>query len=420
MARPSINSPSMAELANMVKNRRKSTPPEAGVETSYSNDSPPQSPIFHHSQPVGNSDSNQKAQNSQNIDSIRRKYSAQNQTLAKNNSVMLSKITTMESKISELINENMAIRRQKSMKELEVKEKLDQKLRSIEDGLYDKFDEMFQMFRTFREREDLPINTRLEVFNDSKLERLRSEAPMDSLLCLKSPVLSPISKTERRRTIQKRDSAKIAKNAVEVISDIPKLSKKTFNVYEENLDEEKENEEDLFENNEIKNIDKEDKYEEDEKESDLIKDKSIEPSDEEIQRRRPRRNTKEVVYTVNLRKKMRRESEALLTAVGDEIAFYPRKNSRRESSISQENILETKPNVGKIKSNESTQQASRKPLGNVTKSLNTNKIQKSIESSDSQEDPAIFEFDNEEHPPRTYKRRKSSIQRRDPRRHSVL
>ena len=206
MARPSLDSPSMVELVNQAKNRRKSTPPSTSGGSSLSllgddetapkgiSSVAPKLPPIHHSQPELSS-SHSEMEHEQ----LKRKYSVQNQTLAKNNSIMLSKLSSMETRLSELISENVSIRRQKSLKEGAIKDTLHKKLLKIEDRLYEKFDDIFQMFQDIRSLEDLPTNPKLELFRQS------SGKEAIALGSGESTVLSPLSDTlvmNKQRSIE--------------------------------------------------------------------------------------------------------------------------------------------------------------------------------------------------------------------------
>ncbi|ODQ81129.1 hypothetical protein BABINDRAFT_160531 [Babjeviella inositovora NRRL Y-12698] len=95
-------------------------------------------------------------QTNTHLELIRRKYLLQNKSLAKSNSVMLTKIANLETKISALITENMDLRQQKTAQSRDSnKQWLDEKLTTIENGVYTKFEEISQMFQNIRHNEGL-------------------------------------------------------------------------------------------------------------------------------------------------------------------------------------------------------------------------------------------------------------------------
>lgn len=105
-----------------------------------------------------------KIEQQQNIEFIRRKYILQNKALAKNNSMMQQKMNEMESRISELIKENMQLRKRTTFRAAELKEYLEEKLSGVESGLMRKFGEVFVEMKKIRQEEKIAANPMLDIF----------------------------------------------------------------------------------------------------------------------------------------------------------------------------------------------------------------------------------------------------------------
>ncbi|EJS41689.1 sgo1p [Saccharomyces arboricola H-6] len=93
---------------------------------------------------------------SQKVETIRQSYSRQNALLAKDNSVLKIKVNGLEKKISQLVQENVTLRSKTSMSEAIYRERLNNQLQTIEDGIVQRFDEIFYMFDNVRKNENLP------------------------------------------------------------------------------------------------------------------------------------------------------------------------------------------------------------------------------------------------------------------------
>ncbi|ODV59281.1 uncharacterized protein ASCRUDRAFT_9673 [Ascoidea rubescens DSM 1968] len=123
-----------------------------------------------------------------------------NKELAKRNSLMMARITNLENKISELIAENMELRKNMIEKESEKKNWLDDKLSTIEEGVNEKFIEIFKIFQNIRSIEGLP-SLNLSAFNNlNALNLINAFSP------------SNISVTERKRKSSRRKSIYIPRN----------------------------------------------------------------------------------------------------------------------------------------------------------------------------------------------------------------
>lgn len=89
------------------------------------------------------------------MDSMRASYASQNCQLAKANSSLMMKLSDLEKNLSELVQENVALRSRISMSELDYKERLNKQLHVLEDGISHRFEEIFHMFDSIRRKEKL-------------------------------------------------------------------------------------------------------------------------------------------------------------------------------------------------------------------------------------------------------------------------
>ncbi|CAI5037884.1 CFC_HP_G0032650.mRNA.1.CDS.1 [Saccharomyces cerevisiae] len=86
---------------------------------------------------------------SQKVENIRQSYSRQNSLLAKDNSILKIKVNSLEKKISQLVQENVTLRSKTSISEAIYRERLSNQLQVIENGIIQRFDEIFYMFENF-------------------------------------------------------------------------------------------------------------------------------------------------------------------------------------------------------------------------------------------------------------------------------
>lgn len=93
---------------------------------------------------------------SQKVENIRQSYSRQNSLLAKDNSILKIKVNSLEKKISQLVQENVTLRSKTSISEAIYRERLNNQLQIIENGIIQRFDEIFYMFENVRKNENLP------------------------------------------------------------------------------------------------------------------------------------------------------------------------------------------------------------------------------------------------------------------------
>ncbi|CCE64966.1 hypothetical protein TPHA_0J01440 [Tetrapisispora phaffii CBS 4417] len=93
------------------------------------------------------------------LNEIKSTYSQQNSKLAKTNSALMMKVSGLEKIISDLVKENIVLRSQTISIRNEQDQKLEETLQVLENGLYQKFDEIFYMINNIRRKENLPTSS---------------------------------------------------------------------------------------------------------------------------------------------------------------------------------------------------------------------------------------------------------------------
>lgn len=91
------------------------------------------------------------------VEAIRSSYSQQNAQLARANSALMMKLSDIEKKISELVQENVTLRSKASIGELNYKRRLSEQLDVLENGISHRVEEIFLMFDSVRAKESLPV-----------------------------------------------------------------------------------------------------------------------------------------------------------------------------------------------------------------------------------------------------------------------
>lgn len=89
-------------------------------------------------------------------EAIKSAYSQQNSQLAKSNSSLMVRLSELEKKISELVQENLSLRSIISMSEFKYKERLSNQLQVLEEGISSRVDDIFYMLDSIRKKENLP------------------------------------------------------------------------------------------------------------------------------------------------------------------------------------------------------------------------------------------------------------------------
>ncbi|CUM52470.1 uncharacterized protein AC631_05030 [Debaryomyces fabryi] len=548
MARPSVSSQSLADLASSKFQSKKENKNDDNdpVASSFLDDEITQ-------EPIKNKGLKNKQEQHKNIELIRKKYTLQNKSLAKNNSLMMLRISEMEAKVSDLINENMLLRKRRTFKDAELKKQLEAKLEIVETGLVHKFGEIFEMLREIRMDEGMAENPQLGIFKN-----LLNEAPSATSTPIEDASgtgISPFVFNPRSLSQPLKESSftlpkshlylhtadKVTKLSVILKGSVEK--KENANAYvsnEDNIDLLKndsvsevsevqsrkpcsESSLEIMPNSEakeasiqspesIKNIQNIpvhnkrvnshesrmfDVYTDKDKESDVIdildntvnsksskktkktaqKEPVVSKADPQIKQeknqeepqeesRRPSRSRKPVSYKwPSLSKKMRRQSEKFVDAVivpdEEEPTSELAKVSVLDSPIKQEPESQTERKRSKSNdiSDKSSKRSKRQPLGNVTHINNNKTNSKNVTTADKNDkahitkipqttddendkvvkskmdvaqrerdeknDPSIFDFDEVNIAPKTYKKRKQSTtkgERRtyESRRHSML
>mmetsp|Transcript_4186 Transcript_4186/g.4116 ORF Transcript_4186/g.4116 Transcript_4186/m.4116 type:complete len:541 (-) Transcript_4186:1575-3197(-) len=539
MARPSVSSQSLVDLASSKVQTKKENKNDDNdqVASSFSDDEIKQ-------EPVKNKGLKNKQEQHKNIELIRKKYTLQNKSLAKNNSLMMLRISEMEAKVSDLINENMILRKRRTFKDAELKKQLEAKLEIVETGLIQKFGEIFEMLRDVRMSEGIAENPQLGIFKNllneapsatsTPLEeatetgnnpfvfnpRSLSQPMKDSSFTLPKshqylhtadkvanlPAPLHMEKKENVDTpVSNEDNIQLPKNdpvseaqsqkpdsgstleivqspetkeprkqnsaSIESIQKLPIPNKKVhshelrmFDVY---MDKDKEHDViDILDNAIDSNARKADRATQQEPvaaQNDAQIKEEENQEEAQVGSRRPSRSRKPVSYKwPSLSKKMRRQSEKFVDAVivpDEESAETPGKKSALNSPIKQEPEAQNERKRSKINDNTDrpSKKSKRQPLGNVTHITNnktnsmnvttagnkdkahTTKIpkipddanEKLVKSKtdeieiDEKNGSSIFDFDEVNIPPKTYKKRKQSTvkgERRtyESRRHSML
>lgn len=90
------------------------------------------------------------------VEVIKASYSLQNAQLAKANSTLMIKLSDIEKKISELVQENVMLRSKVSLGEFNYKRRLSEQLDVLEAGISHRVEEIFLMFDSVRTKERLP------------------------------------------------------------------------------------------------------------------------------------------------------------------------------------------------------------------------------------------------------------------------
>lgn len=91
----------------------------------------------------------------QQFEQMKRNYTQQNTQLAKSNSLQMVKISDLESRISELVQENVQLRSRLSMTDVRSKERLNWCFGVLEQGVFQRFDEVLKIFSGLREEQGL-------------------------------------------------------------------------------------------------------------------------------------------------------------------------------------------------------------------------------------------------------------------------
>ncbi|QLG74064.1 hypothetical protein HG535_0F05760 [Zygotorulaspora mrakii] len=101
------------------------------------------------------------------IEKMKSAYISQNCQLARANSSLMMKFSDLEARISDLVQENVALRSNKSKIELDYRKRLKNQLQVLEEGISHRFEEIFHMFERIREKEKLSQTSDSSHLTDS-------------------------------------------------------------------------------------------------------------------------------------------------------------------------------------------------------------------------------------------------------------
>jgi shugoshin len=156
--------------------------------------------------PTGN-----KSYQRNSSDQVKHKILTQNRALAKKNSVLMTKIADLETRISDLIQQNIELRALNAKNEDKKRKWFEDKLNVIEEGVSQRFEEMFQMFSTIRHNEGLgasSVNLQNIVSNVS--HDVSNSDKTVSFQSVKSP--KKTTSQDRRRKSARRESMYITRS----------------------------------------------------------------------------------------------------------------------------------------------------------------------------------------------------------------
>lgn len=85
-------------------------------------------------------------------------FAQQNIQFARENSLLKVKITELEHKLNDLLKDNLQLRHNNATNKLKYEQNLNEQITLLENGVYQRFDEIILMFDNIRKREGLPSN----------------------------------------------------------------------------------------------------------------------------------------------------------------------------------------------------------------------------------------------------------------------
>jgi shugoshin len=176
-----------------------------------------QKPQFSHFVPKINSDNQ-----------FKQKILLQNKALARKNSILMTKISDMETKVSDLIQQNIELRAINAKSEDQKRKWLEEKINIIEEGVSQRFSDMFQMLQNIRTNEGLPSsNVQLSHLMVGSSGENSTDKSV-SFQLMKSPKKQ--TKAERRRRSLRRQSIYIAP------PDPPTISEQSVSDFDKNVE----------------------------------------------------------------------------------------------------------------------------------------------------------------------------------------
>ncbi|SMN17896.1 similar to Saccharomyces cerevisiae YOR073W SGO1 Component of the spindle checkpoint, involved in sensing lack of tension on mitotic chromosomes [Maudiozyma saulgeensis] len=159
-------------------------------------------------------------QESEKLIHLKSSYIQQNVAIAKENAVLKIKLNEMETKISGLIQENIAVRSHLSITQLKYKQELTDKLQDIEQNLLSRFQSILDMFQQVRIQENLPADnspknslhsnilhlppSSLPTSKDSHTINSKVSGPSSSSSTSASPSVNSTSSRKRRKSSRRQ------------------------------------------------------------------------------------------------------------------------------------------------------------------------------------------------------------------------
>lgn len=168
-------------------------------------------------------------QESQRVAHIKASYTQQNIAIARENSLLKVKLSEMESKVSELIQENVSVRSQLAVTQLNYKEQLNNRLAELENQLLMRFQSILDMFQEVRGQENLPssskkLNSSLPLPLQMPLPPSSLPSSKDSQLSSTSSPVSVNSTSSRKRRKSSRRQSMFVPSDFEFPSDDEKIT----------------------------------------------------------------------------------------------------------------------------------------------------------------------------------------------------
>jgi shugoshin len=152
-----------------------------------------------------------KSSHSDSSDQLKHKILTQNRALAKKNSVLMTKIADLETRISDLIQQNIELRALNAKSEDKKRKWFEDKLNVIEEGVSQRFEEMLQMFSTIRHNEGLGASSvNLQNIISNVSHDISNSEKTVSFQNVKSP--KKTSSKDRRRRSARRESMYITRS----------------------------------------------------------------------------------------------------------------------------------------------------------------------------------------------------------------
>lgn len=120
-------------------------------------------------------------------------YAQQNIQFARENTSLRTKITELELKLNDLLKENLQLRQNSVSNKIQYENHLSEQICLLENGVFQRFDEIILMFDNVRKRENLPPN------ESSQWKKYHQQ--IDTPTVLKNVTMTPAKKRNRRKSM---------------------------------------------------------------------------------------------------------------------------------------------------------------------------------------------------------------------------